>query len=237
MKWLLTLLLAFGILVVSDVSWAARLADKEKDEKKEDKDKKDKEKSDKDKKDKDKSDKEKDKKDKDKDAKDKEKDKGKVEEKLTKEQEQDLEKMSGTFGVTTFEREGKKSSDDDLKKMKVIQKKAEWSFHFGDEITTGIDKVYPDKKPKEIDSTYTNGTHKGRTVKGVYEIDGDTVKYCWGEVGKDRPKDFTTKTDSGTTLMILKKGAFKEVKEKDKEKEKGKPKDDKKDDKKDKDKK
>ena len=127
--------------------------------------------------------------------------------------------------MTTFERDGKKSPEEDLKKMKVIQKGAKWSFHFGDEITEGVDKVFPDKTPKSIDSTYSNGPAKGRTVQGIYEISGDTVKYCWGEPGKDRPKDFTTKADSGFTLMVLKKGAVKEIKEKEKDAPKGKEKD------------
>src|SRR5262249_38838049 len=82
----------------------------------------------------------------------------------------EVEKLSGTFTVTTFERDGKKSGADELKKMKVVQKGEKWTFHFGDEKTEGVDKVYPDKKPKEIDSTYTNGPDKGKTVKGIYEV-------------------------------------------------------------------
>jgi uncharacterized protein (TIGR03067 family) len=165
--------------------------------------------------------------------KDKDKDKGKAPPAANAE----LEKLSGTFAVTTFEENGKKFEGADLKKMKVVQKGAAWKFWYGDEITEGEDKVFPDKKPKEIDSTYTNGLNKGKTVKGIYEIDGDTIKYCWAAPTKDRPKAFGSKPDSGHTLMILKRVKEvpkKEEKKDDKKEEKKeeKKKDDKKDEKK-----
>jgi uncharacterized protein (TIGR03067 family) len=207
MKRLVTLLLALGILLLAAPIGASR----------EDKDKKDKDK-----------DKAEEKKDKDKD---KEK---KPEEKLTDEQKKELVKLSGTFTVTLFERDGEKTPPDKLKQMKVIQKGADWSFHQGDDITLGKDKVYPDKKPKQIDSVYTNGPANGKTVLGIYEITDDTIKYCWAEPGKERPKDFATKADSGLTLMVLKR--TKEEKPDEKDKDKGKDKDKDKEKPKDKDK-
>ena len=132
----------------------------------------------------------------------------------------DLDKLSGTFLVTTFEENGKKFEGDDLKKMKVVQKGAAWKFWYGEEITEGEDKVFPDKKPKEIDSTYTNGLNKGKTVKGIYEIDGETVKYCWAAPTKDRPKAFASKEGSGHTLMILKRTKDEPKKEEKKKEEK-----------------
>lgn len=136
----------------------------------------------------------------------KKEEKKKEEEKLTDAQKDELKKLSGTFTVTSFERDGKKSTAEELKKMKVIQKGAEWSFHVGDEITTGKDTPYPDKTPnKEINSTYTNGPAVNKVVKGIYKIEGDSITYCWGDVDKDRPSDYSTKADSGQTLMVLKR--------------------------------
>src|SRR5262249_49934869 len=145
---------------------------------------------------------------KDKDAKDKdEKDKGKKPEDkpLTEEQKKELEKLSGTFEVTVFERDGKKAPPEDLKKMKVVQKGAEWTFYLGDDPTQGKDTVHPDKTPRQIDSLYLNGPAKDQTVQGIYKIEGDTITYCWGEPKKPRPTEFSTKADSGTTLMVLKR--------------------------------
>ncbi len=140
--------------------------------------------------------------------------------------------------MTTFERDGKKAPADELKKMKVTQKGAEWKFYLGEEVTEGKDTVFPDKNPKEIDSVYTSGTASGKSVKGIYEITGDTIKYCWAEPGKERPREFASKADSGLTLMVLQRAKpekpeekdakqkdkevkDKEVKDKDKAKDKG----------------
>jgi uncharacterized protein (TIGR03067 family) len=234
MKRLVALLLVLGLLAGSV---AAR--DDEKDKKKTgtkklaDKDDKDK--------DKDKKDDKKDAKDKDakdKDAKDKDKDKGKEKPPpLTEEEKKDLQALSGTFQVTEFtDQDGKKKDAAELKKMKVIQKAGEWWFHEGDDITMGLDRVFPKKTPKEIDSTYINGPAHKQTVKGIYEVSGDTIKYAYAEPNKDRPKDF--KAGMGVTVMVFKRIKEKpktddKDKDKDKDKKDDKKKDDKKDDKKD----
>jgi uncharacterized protein (TIGR03067 family) len=214
MKRLVALLLVLGILACT----APLRADKDKDDKKEEKKKDDKKKDDK----------------KD-DKKDEKKDKPKTEEKLTDAQKEELKKLSGTFTVEVFEEDGKKKAADDLKKMKVVQKGAEWTFHLGEEITQGKDTPHPDKNPKEIDSYYINGPQREKTVKGIYQIDGDTIKYCWADVGKDRPKEFATKADSGLTLLVLKR-VKDEAPAKEKEKKEEKKEKEKKEEKKDKDK-
>ena len=61
-----------------------------------------------------------------------------TDEKPTPSQTAELKKLSGTFTVTLFERDGKKEPPDELKKMKVVQNGAEWSFHQGNEITQGF---------------------------------------------------------------------------------------------------
>ncbi len=213
MKRLVALLLALGILVLATPIRADKEDKDKKAEKKEDKDKKD-----------------------------KSEDKEKSEEKLSPVQVKELEKLSGTFSIILFERDGKKSSADDLKTMKVVQKGADWTFSLGEDSTTGKDKVYPDKNPKQIDSLYTNGRETGKTVFGIYEIDGDTIKYCWAEPAQERPKEFASKPDSKLTYMILKrikeeKPAEKKDKEEKKDKAEKKDKEEKKDkaEKKDKD--
>src|SRR5262249_46989824 len=144
------------------------------------------------------------------------KDKGKKEAKLTDAQKAELKKLAGSWSVISFEREGKKAPPDELKKMKVVQKDSgDWTLTTADESAKGRDTPFPDKNPKEIDSLYLDGDAKDKVAKGIYKIDGDTVTFCFGEPGKDRPKEFKAAADSGATLWVLKR-----MKEEDKDKDK-----------------
>jgi uncharacterized protein (TIGR03067 family) len=62
---------------------------------------------------------------------------------------------------------------------------------------TGTFSVDPSKKPKTIDVMPGDGKAKDKTWLGIYELDGDSLKICLAEPGKDRPDDFTSKEGSG----------------------------------------
>ncbi len=63
----------------------------------------------------------------------------------------------------------------------------------------------PSKKPKTIDYEMTEGFTKGKKQFGIYELDGDKVKFCFGSPGADRPADFTSKPGDGRTLSVWKR--------------------------------
>lgn len=59
------------------------------------------------------------------------------------------------------------------------------------EATAEIDS---EAEPKTIDVTHTGGAFKDQTQYGIYEIDGDTVRFSMTDPGgdpEDRPKDFS----------------------------------------------
>ncbi len=63
----------------------------------------------------------------------------------------------------------------------------------------------PSKTPKGIDFKPGGGQYKDKTLRGIYEIDGDMLKVCFAEPDKPRPTEFASKADSGLTLAIHKK--------------------------------
>ncbi len=62
----------------------------------------------------------------------------------------------------------------------------------------------PTKKPKEIDLTLKVGAQKGRVDRGIYQIDGDTLRICI-QSNKDapRPGEFASPPNSELWLVIL----------------------------------
>ncbi len=42
-------------------------------------------------------------------------------------------------------------------------------------------------------------------LQGIYEVNGDTYRYCIAPAGKDKPNEFSSKEGSGHILMVLKR--------------------------------
>lgn len=54
-----------------------------------------------------------------------------------------------------------------------------------------------------LDTEVTAGDQKGKTIQGIYEIDGDTLRVCVVLPGKgERPTEFSGKGGSGCNLTV-----------------------------------
>jgi len=65
--------------------------------------------------------------------------------------------------------------------------------------------IDPSSKPKSIDYQMIDGPTKGKKQLGIYEIEGDTAKFCFGSPGSERPTDFTSTPGDGRTLSVWKR--------------------------------
>ena len=79
-----------------------------------------------------------------------------------------------------------------------------FAFTFAGNVKSATFKVNPGKNPKELDVTWTDGNHQGKTVKCVYELKDDTFSFRAGkESGEDeRPKSLT---EGGEIFFVFKK--------------------------------
>lgn len=121
----------------------------------------------------------------------------------------DLEALKGNWTVVSAERDGKKLTDEQLKDvMLTLDGTGKATVKKGDQVLfDGTIKIDPTKKPKALDTTQTSdGENKGKTLLGIYELDGDTLKICTAEpAGKDRPTEFSSKPGSGNFLRVYKR--------------------------------
>jgi uncharacterized protein (TIGR03067 family) len=132
-------------------------------------------------------------------------------------------RFEGTWRYTFLEVEGKRLPEDASKGIRLILAGQNFTLKQGPTDLKGTYKVDLTKKPKQIDVTFADGPDKGKTVQGIYELDGDTYRVCMGLPGKSRPTAFESKPGSGHVLEVLKREKS-PAKEKTAKKEPAKPK-------------
>jgi uncharacterized protein (TIGR03067 family) len=114
----------------------------------------------------------------------------------------EMKKLEGTWTVTSGEQGGKpetasKGGTATITKSKIV-------FRYGKMEKEGNFKIDPTKSPKEIN--VLADTPMGKiTLKGIYQLKGDSLKMCFGGPGEKRPTKLTTKAGTGQTFIVLKR--------------------------------
>ena len=107
----------------------------------------------------------------------------------------ELEKLQGTWVLVSREEGGVvvRFNDDSITFI-VTGNKWAWKDK-GVVVQAGVWKLVDiDKAAKSYDNLATEGFNEGGTAKGIYLVEGDTLKYCEGAT---RPTEFTTKEGDG----------------------------------------
>ena len=120
--------------------------------------------------------------------------------------EKELKKFHGVWTFESVEAGGKKAPAEELKGLTLTFAGDKYTVKKGDEvIQVGRQKLDPSRSPKAIDVTITEGLNKGKSMLGIYEIDGDTLKVCFDEGGKKRPTEFKSAAGSETFVNVHKR--------------------------------
>ena len=118
----------------------------------------------------------------------------------------DMATLQGEWSMGSGSADGQTMPEETCKQMKRVCK--------GDELTITMGErtffkakitIDPSASPKTIDYDMTEGPNKGKKQLGVYELDGETFKSCFGAPGATRPADFTSKTGQRRTLSVWKR--------------------------------
>jgi len=117
----------------------------------------------------------------------------------------ELDKLTGTWTAVSIERDGTPASSDQVAKVKLVVDGESYVYHSGDDKVEGKHMLDPSKSPKEIDAVRSTGPDAGKTIRGIYELDGDQFRVCLGTPGGERPTEFSTKAGSGHRLLVFKR--------------------------------
>jgi uncharacterized protein (TIGR03067 family) len=94
-------------------------------------------------------------------------------------------------------------------KIKLTFDGNKFQFEFKGATVNGTFKLDAAKKPRAIDMTVTKGSdektkaYEGKTARGIYQIEGDKLKWCSNEPGKDeRPSAFPAVGEKTMGLFV-----------------------------------
>jgi uncharacterized protein (TIGR03067 family) len=118
----------------------------------------------------------------------------------------DRERMQGDWVAASQVIDGQKLGDDEAQTLfRTVKDDTYTVFSFKKPVGKGTFTIDATKKPKTIDARSAAAAKDAPPLLGIYEIDGDTFRACFAPPGKERPKDFDCKADSGHTLTVWKR--------------------------------
>jgi uncharacterized protein (TIGR03067 family) len=117
----------------------------------------------------------------------------------------DLEAMQGDWASERFVSSGTTLDDDDAQAyFRTVKGNTYTVFRYRKKVGSGTFTLDTSKTPAHIDLVPANAP-KGTVVKGIYKLEKGTLTVCNALPGKERPKVFESKPDSGHTLFVWKK--------------------------------
>jgi uncharacterized protein (TIGR03067 family) len=123
----------------------------------------------------------------------------------------DLDKLRGTWLTSSLVNNGKTLVDEKTPvkegpTTKLVYDGNTWMIKVGDKtVATGLFRIDATKMPNEIDIMDESGVMNDKTKLGIYDLNGDTYKYCLAPAGKPRPTEFASKVGSGHSLGVSKR--------------------------------
>src|SRR5262249_40062107 len=73
----------------------------------------------------------------------------------------------------------------------------------GRTVMRGVFTPDPRATPRRISMPLASRRGKGRTLKGILEVRGDTLLICYALPGRPRPTAFSSRPGSGNRLLVL----------------------------------
>jgi uncharacterized protein (TIGR03067 family) len=116
----------------------------------------------------------------------------------------DTEKLAGVWTCVSGVNDGKALPENVVQELKLTLTKDRYKTEKGKILLfDGIYKINASQQPKHIDITAPEGEQAGKTSKGIYVLEGETLKMCYAD--NDRPSKFESKPGSRATFVVWKR--------------------------------
>jgi uncharacterized protein (TIGR03067 family) len=116
---------------------------------------------------------------------------------------QDEATIQGTWKLVALESDGKQAPAEIVAALKLVFKDDTLTFTPGEPGFTNYKfKLDPTKKPASFVMTHADGANKGETEKGIYSLDGDHLKICFGKLDATL-NEFTARAGSQQSMYSL----------------------------------
>jgi uncharacterized protein (TIGR03067 family) len=106
--------------------------------------------------------------------------------------------LQGKWVVVSAESDGAPVESDELKGAVLTIKSNSYTVAFPDRTDEGTFKLDTAKNPHHMDVMPGNG---GDTLSAIYQLEGTTLRVCYGHDGAPRPTEF--KTSSGSSILLI----------------------------------
>jgi uncharacterized protein (TIGR03067 family) len=117
------------------------------------------------------------------------------------------ESLQGSWTAIQAEREGKAADDVVGHRLSFTGNAFQILAKDGTRLYVGTFRVDPGAKPAAIDFAHTEGALKGKAWKGIYALDGDTLKVVDNAPNpeRSRPAAFEAKSGSGHVFITFRR--------------------------------
>jgi uncharacterized protein (TIGR03067 family) len=114
--------------------------------------------------------------------------------------------LQGAWHCVSGIRNGENLPRETIEKLRLVMTKDVYATYLDDRLLfKGRYRLATAAKPREIDIVAMTGENQGRTSKGIYRVDKDTLTLCYVMPGKDRPTEFKSEQGSEATLVVWKR--------------------------------
>ena len=113
--------------------------------------------------------------------------------------------LEGVWMASSMEMGGQKLPDEQTKNIQLTFTADKATLNDGRGDKPASYKLDATKKPATIDITRLDDSGKGTTLKGIYEIKGDTLKIAMLDGEGERPTTFESKPGTMIILIVFKK--------------------------------